>query len=106
MTFEEFLPEYLAAHADRRTQLVHTAGTVSAVSIAAVALVRRKPAWLLAALAAGYIPAWLSHWAIEGNQPKTFKYPLLSVRGDFVMAARVLRGRPVAPDPTTRERSA
>ncbi|HMD02859.1 MAG TPA: DUF962 domain-containing protein [Candidatus Baltobacteraceae bacterium] len=92
MTFEEFLPDYLAAHSDRRTQIVHASATLAGVSLAAVAALKRKPSWLLAALAIGYIPAWLSHWLIERNQPKTFKYPLLSLRGDFVMASRLLRG--------------
>jgi len=92
MTFDEFLPEYLAAHADRRTQVVHAAGTTAAVALILAALARRQPKLALAGLAAGYIPAWLSHWIVEGNQPKTFKYPLLSLRGDFVMAYRLLRG--------------
>ncbi len=93
MTFDEFLPDYLAAHADRRTQVVHAAGTASALAIATYALVARKPKMLLAALAAGYIPAWASHLAIEGNVPKTFTAPLYSLRGDFVMAWRLVRGK-------------
>jgi hypothetical protein len=94
MTFEEFLPEYLEAHADRRTRLIHTAGTLTGLAIAATAIARREPKLLLVALASGYVPAWLSHWIFEGNQPKTFKYPLLSLRGDIVMAYRTLRGQP------------
>jgi hypothetical protein len=93
MTFEEFLPEYLDAHADRRTRIVHAFGTLSGLGVATLAIVRREPKLLFAALAAGYIPAWFSHWVFEGNQPKTFKYPLLSLRGDFVMALRTLRGQ-------------
>ncbi len=92
MTFEEFLPEYLDAHADRRTRLIHTAGTVTGVALATAAVVRKQPSLLIAALLAGYVPAWLSHWIFEGNQPKTFTYPLMSLRGDFVMAYRTLRG--------------
>jgi hypothetical protein len=93
MTFEEFMPDYLAAHSDRRTQVIHAAGTIAGVTIVAAAALQRKPKWLLAGLAAGYLPAWLSHWAIERNQPKTFKHPLLSLRGDFVMAGRLLTGK-------------
>jgi hypothetical protein len=99
MTFEEFLPDYLEAHSDRRTQVIHAAGTIAGVSIAAAAALKREPRWLLAALAAGYLPAWISHWAIEGNQPKTFKYPLLSLRGDFVMAGKLLSGKLPAREP-------
>lgn len=93
MTFDEFLPDYLEAHSDRRTQVIHAAGTIAGVSVAAAAALKRKPRWLLLALAVGYIPAWLSHWAIERNQPKTFKYPLLSLRGDFVMAGKLIAGK-------------
>jgi hypothetical protein len=93
MTFEEFLPEYLAAHADRRTQIIHAAGTATAVAILAAAAVTRRPALIPLALAAGYLPAWFSHWAIEKNRPKTFQYPLMSLRGDFVMAWRLLSGK-------------
>ena len=93
MTFEEFLPGYLDAHADRRTRIVHPAVPPTGLAIAATALARRKPALVLAALAAGCIPAWVSQWVFEGNQPKSFTHPLLSLRGDFVMASRMLRGQ-------------
>ncbi len=93
MTFAEFLPEYLAAHADRRTQIVHALGTTTALAISAAAIARRSPSLVPVALAAGYLPAWLSHWVIEGNMPKTFKHPLLSLRGDFVMAYRLVTGQ-------------
>jgi hypothetical protein len=92
MTFEDFLPVYFEAHADRRTQFVHAAGTASAVAFAAYGVAMRRPVWLLAALAAGYIPAWLSHYFIERNVPKTFAYPIYSLRADFVMAYKFVRG--------------
>ena len=92
MTFDEFLPQYLDAHADRRTQIVHALGTASALALLTAAAVKRKPQLVAAALAAGYLPAWLSHFVIEGNTPKTFAYPLHSLRADFVMAYKLLRG--------------
>jgi hypothetical protein len=92
MTFDEFLPQYLEAHADRRTQVVHAFGTVAAVALLTVAAIKRKPQLAAAELAAGYVPAWLSHVVIEGNTPKTFAYPLFSLRGDFVMTYKLLRG--------------
>jgi hypothetical protein len=93
MTFEEFMPLYLEAHVDRRTQIVHAAGTASAVAVAAYALATRRPAWIAAALVCGYVPAWFSHWFIERNVPKTFAFPTYSLRADFVMAYRLVRGR-------------
>ena len=97
MTFEEFLPEYFAAHSDRRTQLCHAAGTLTGVAIAATALVKRKPSLILVALIAGYLPAWFSHWVFEKNQPATFRHPFYSLRGDFVMLSRILTGKPLSP---------
>lgn len=93
MTFDEFFPEYLAAHRDRRTRIVHVSGLLAGLGIAAAATVRRKPAWLLGALAAGYLPAFATHWIWEKNQPKTFEHPVLSFRADFVMAYQFLTGR-------------
>jgi hypothetical protein len=95
VTFEEFLPEYLAAHSDRRTQLCHAAGTMTGVAIFAAALVTRRPLLIPVALVAGYLPAWFSHWVFEKNQPKTFEHPFYSLRGDFVMLSRVLTGKTV-----------
>jgi len=92
MTFAEFMPQYLEAHVDLRTKRVHAFGTLAGLAVAIVAVTTRRPLLLLAALLIGYLPAWLSHWFIERNTPKTFGYPLYSLRGDFVMAFRLLRG--------------
>ena len=93
MTFDEFYPSYLEAHADPRTRAIHTAGTLAAVSILGAAVARREPRLLPIAVLAGYLPAWLSHLTIEGNVPKTFAHPLLSLRGDLHMAFDGLTGR-------------
>jgi len=93
VNFDDFLREYLEVHTDRSTQVAHALGTFGGVALVAAALTLRKPGLLLAALAAFYLPAWLSHWVCEGNQPKLFTHPLLSLRADFVMAYRLLRGK-------------
>lgn len=92
MTFEEFYPEYLAAHRDRRTKMVHAAGLLSGLAVGLGGLVRRRPSWLLAGLALGYLPAFVSHWVFEKNQPKTLEHPGLSFCGDFVMVYQLLTG--------------
>lgn len=68
------------------------AGTIAGTAIVLGAIAMRKP-WLVAAgLAAGYGPAWFSHAFIEHNKPETFRAPLASLRGDYLMAWHVLRG--------------
>lgn len=92
MTFEEFWPRYLRAHRDPRTRALHTAGTLVASTLVLTGVALRKP-WLMAAgLLAGYGPAWYSHAFIEGNKPETFRAPIASLQGDYLMAYHVLCG--------------
>jgi hypothetical protein len=47
--------------------------------------------WL--APVAGYGFAWIGHFAFEKNRPATFRHPLYSLMGDWVMYWDVLRGK-------------
>jgi len=40
----------------------------------------------------GYGFAWVGHFFFEKNKPATFKYPLLSLRSDFVLWYEVVTG--------------
>jgi hypothetical protein len=93
MTFGEFYPEYLAAHADRRTKIVHTAGLLTGLAVGLTGIALRRPALIAGAFAIGYLPAFVSHWVFEKNQPKTLEHPALSFCGDFVMVYQFLTGR-------------
>jgi hypothetical protein len=91
-TFEEFWPYYVGEHKEKSTRLLHFVGTTAAMSCVAGAIVFRKK-WLLAvAPIAGYGPAWISHFFIEKNKPATFKYPAWSLRADFVMWWKTVKG--------------
>jgi len=91
--FREFYPYYLAQHANRTSRRLHLAGSLLALTGAALALASGRWAWLLAAALAGYLPAWTGHLFFEHNSPATFRHPLYSVRGDFTMLFEVLTGR-------------
>lgn len=93
MTFDEFYPEYLAAHSDRRTKIVHTVGLLSGLALGLTGLLTRRPALVAGGLALGYLPAFVSHWVFEKNQPKTLEHPAFSFCGDFVMVYQFLTGR-------------
>ena len=91
--FREFYPFYLAQHANRVSRRLHVGGTLLALVILAVALLRGRPELALLGLAAGYLPAWAGHFFFEHNTPATFRHPLYSLRGDFTMLFETLTGR-------------
>ena len=92
-SFGQFYPYYLGEHTNRTSRRLHVIGTLLAILALSAALVSRH--WLLvpAALALGYGPAWAGHYFFEHNRPATFRHPLYSLRGDFVMLGEVLTGR-------------
>ena len=92
-SFREFYPYYLEQHSNPRSRRLHVCGTLLAILIAATALLSNHPLWLLAVPLAGYLPAWAGHVLFQHNLPATFRHPLYSLRGDFVMLAEVLTGR-------------
>ena len=92
-SFREFYPYYLGQHSNPLSRRLHVCGTLLAILIAAAALLLNRPLWLIGAPLAGYIPAWVGHLLFQHNLPATFRHPLYSLRGDFVMLGEVLTGR-------------
>jgi hypothetical protein len=90
-SFREFYPDYLAQHSNRTSRRLHVVGTLLALLIALLALLRAQPGLLLLALLAGYLPAWVGHFFFD--TPATFRHPLYSLRGDFRMLGETLSGR-------------
>lgn len=92
-SFQEFYPYYLSEHADRTCRRLHVIGTGLVITTTATALVTGQ--WWALALTPliGYGFAWVGHFFFEHNRPATFKYPLYSLMGDFVMFKDVLTGR-------------
>ena len=92
-SFREFYPFYLSEHADRTSRRLHFIGSCGALACLAAAGVRGSGGWLLAALACGYGFAWVGHYVFEKNRPATFRHPLYSFLGDWVMFRDVLLRR-------------
>ncbi len=92
-SFREFYPVYLGEHSNRNCRRLHVAGSTLVLLVIALALFTGRWAWLWLAPVAGYGFAWVGHFAFEKNRPATFRHPLYSLMGDWVMYWDVLRGK-------------
>ena len=92
-SFREFYPYYLEQHSNGTCRRLHLLGTVLALLIAAAAVLSGH--WVAAASGtARRLPAGVvGHFFFQGNSPATFRHPLYSLRGDFLMLGEVLAGR-------------
>jgi hypothetical protein len=93
MTYAEFWPRYLKAHADPRTRALHYLGSGAGLALLAAFAVTRAWPFLVAAPAVGYACAWFGHFVFQHNRPETFGHPLWSLYSDFRMLALFLAGR-------------
>lgn len=91
--FREFYPFYLGEHANPTCRRLHFVGSLGVIVLVVVAIATSNAWWLLAALVCGYAFAWVGHFFFEHNRPATFKHPLYSLMGDWVMFADILRGK-------------
>jgi len=93
MSYAEFWPRYLKAHADPRTRGLHYLGTLGAAIFLALAAASGDWRWLVVAPLVGYAPAWLGHLVFERNRPETFAHPAWSLLSDLRMLGLFLTGR-------------
>lgn len=91
--FRTFYPFYLNEHRNRTCRRLHFIGSSLALACLALLVATGSAWWLLAGLLCGYGCAWIGHFFFEKNRPATFKYPLYSFVGDWVMYADIWRGR-------------
>lgn len=92
-TFEEFYPFYLSQHANLKCRISHFVGISLAILILIYSLATQSYQLLWLLPVAGYLFAWIGHFIFEKNRPATFKYPLFSLRGDFLMYFHILTGK-------------
>jgi hypothetical protein len=91
--FGEFYPYYLSEHRNRTCRRLHFAGSTLVLLVIVLAIALRDARWLWLAPVAGYGFAWVGHFLFEKNRPATFRHPLYSLAGDWVMYWQILRGR-------------
>ena len=92
-SFGDFYPYYLSEHRDPTCRRLHFVGTGLVITLLVWATVSGQPAllWLLPVIGYGF--AWVGHFFFEKNRPATFKHPIYSLIGDFVMFRDILTGR-------------
>lgn len=89
-SFKEFYPFYLSEHTDKTNRVLHFLGTTIVILFFLSALISRKWGLIWLCPLAGYGFAWVGHFFFQKNRPATFKYPLYSLAGDFVMWYQLL----------------
>ncbi len=92
-TFRDFYPFYLSEHAHPTCRRLHFVGSTLVLACVIAALFTRSLWWIAGAVVAGYGFAWIGHFVFEKNRPATFKYPVYSLFGDWVMFKDILTGR-------------
>ncbi|REH37859.1 hypothetical protein DFR26_1643 [Paraperlucidibaca baekdonensis] len=84
-SFREFYPFYLQEHSNRTCRRLHFIGTTLVLALLVGVMLTGQWLWLFAFPVIGYGFAWVGHFVYEKNRPATFKYPIYSFMGDFVM---------------------
>jgi hypothetical protein len=89
-SFAEFYPLYLSEHRNLTCRRLHFVGSTLALLCLWCLAWTREPAFIVAALVCGYGFAWIGHFVFEKNRPATFRYPVYSLLGDWVMYWQLL----------------
>jgi hypothetical protein len=92
-SFVEFYPFYLGEHSHPTCRRLHFIGSSLVIVVVLWALISGQLRWLWLAPVAGYGFAWVGHIVFEKNRPATFRHPLYSLLGDWVMYGQILRGK-------------
>ncbi len=92
-SFAAFYPVYLREHSNRTCRRLHFVGSTLALLCLAMLAYTGKPQYLVYGLLCGYGCAWVGHFGFEKNKPASFKRPLYSFMGDWVMYKDIWTGK-------------
>ncbi len=92
-SFAEFWPFYVAEHAKPLTRRLHFMGTSGVLLFALATIFTGQLRLIWGMPLFGYGFAWVGHFFVEHNRPATFKHPLYSLLGDFVMYKKMWLGQ-------------
>lgn len=91
--FREFYVFYLSEHQNSHCRRLHFTGLTLGLLCVVQACISRDGWWLLALPVLGYGLGWIGHFFFEKNRPASFRHPLYSLMGDFVMYRDMLIGK-------------
>lgn len=91
--FADFYPYYLSEHQHATCRQLHFAGSSLVLVVVLLAITYSNASLLGLLPVIGYGFAWAGHFFFEKNRPATFRYPLYSLWGDWVMFKDILIGR-------------
>ncbi|MDT8997795.1 Mpo1-like protein [Paucibacter sp. APW11] len=92
-SFAEFYAFYLGEHSNRTCRRLHFLGSTLALLCLALMISGQGLYWLGIGLLCGYGCAWIGHFVFEKNKPASFKRPLYSFAGDWVMYKDIWTGK-------------
>ena len=92
-SFSEFYPFYLKEHSNLACRRLHFLGSSLGLVCLAMVFVTGKPQYIVYGLLCGYACAWVGHFGFEKNKPASFKRPLYSFMGDWVMYKDMWTGK-------------
>ena len=92
-TFDDFYPIYLSEHSNRTNRQLHFIGTTLGFIQFILFLITQIWYFLPLGIVTGYSFAWVGHFFFELNKPASFKKPLYSLMGDYVMWKDVVTGK-------------
>ena len=91
-SFREFWPYYVREHSKPITRALHFIGSTLVLLLVVAAIMTGRWWLLLLAPIVGYGFAWIGHFGFEHNRSATFKHPVYSFIGDWVMYGKILSG--------------
>ncbi len=92
-SFADFYPYYISEHQNLACKRLHFIGSWLVLICLTVAIYLQSLVYLGFAFLSGYAFAWVGHFFFEKNKPATFKYPIYSLMGDWLMFWHIMVGK-------------
>ena len=102
-SFKQFYPYYLLEHVNPVCRKLHFLGTLGVIILIIISFFNIN--FLLLVPLCGYGFAWIGHFFFEKNQPATFKHPIYSLIGDWVMFKDIIIGKELLNPNLTKRNS-